>query len=169
MRTLLSHVSLAAAALSLAASCGGGELKRADANAAKQNSNAQTTLAHGPAATPAPRISSAHGSGQNPAPASEKPSLATPELDAKIEKAEARAKAAGATASDKKALAEAYFERADTYRGAGVPELYKFALGDYRRGLRYDPSDADAKAKMEEIVRIYQGLNRPIPPNGLEQ
>ncbi|HEV2706451.1 MAG TPA: hypothetical protein VGV59_11040 [Pyrinomonadaceae bacterium] len=168
MRQLLSLAALAAA-VSLAASCGGGELKRADSNTTKQNSNASTTLAHGPSQTPAPPISSAHGGAQAPAASSEKPSLATPELDAKIERAEARAKAAGATASDKKAAAEAYFERADTYREAGSPQLYKFALGDYRRGLRYDPTDADAKAKMEEIVQIYQSMNRPVPPNGLEQ
>jgi hypothetical protein len=169
MRQLLSFVSLAAV-VSLAASCGGGELKRAGSNTSKQNSNAETTLAHGPAQAPAPPISSTHGgSAPNASGASEKPSLPTPELDAKIERAEVKAKAAGATAADKKAAAEAYFERADTYRDAGSPQLYKFALGDYRRGLRYDPNDPDAKAKMEEIVQIYQSMKRPVPTNGLEQ
>lgn len=89
----------------------------------------------------------------------EKPSVATPELDAKIEKAAAKAKAPGASESDKKAAAKAYFDRADYYREQGLPVLYKFALADYRRGLRLDSSNEDARAKMDEIVSIYQSMD----------
>ena len=98
----------------------------------------------------------------------EKPSLATPELDAKIEKAESRAKASGASEADKLAAAAAYVERANVYRDAGQPVLYKFALGDYRRALRYQPSNEEARAKMDEIVGIYNSMGRPVPTNGNE-
>ncbi len=98
----------------------------------------------------------------------EKPSLATPELDAKIEKAESKAKASGASETDKLAAAAVYVERANIYRDAGQPVLYKFALGDYRRALRYQPSNEEARAKMDEIVGIYNSMGRPVPTNGNE-
>jgi len=92
----------------------------------------------------------------------------TPELDSKIEKAEAKAKAAGASEADKKAAAAAYFERADFYREQGDPKLYRYALRDYRIGLRYDPSAKEPRAKMDEIVAIYQQMGRPVPDLGNE-
>jgi hypothetical protein len=123
-----------------------------------------------------PPIASAHGAGATSAPApvsgaasTEKPGIATPELDAKIEKAETKAKAAKATDADKKAAAAAYVERANVYYSAQQPMLYKFALGDFRRALRYDPANAEAKSKMDEIVSIYQSMGRPVPNNGLDQ
>jgi hypothetical protein len=115
----------------------------------------------GPTQTPAPGAKPAAGG-------AEKPSVATPELDAKIEKTEAKAKAAGASDADRKAAAAAYFERADFFYNGGNPSLYKFALRDYRVGLRYDPSAAQARARMEEIVSIYRGMGRPVPELGSE-
>ena len=50
-----------------------------------------------------------------------------------------------------------------------MPVLYKFALADYRRGLRYDPTNKDARDKMDEIVQIYQSMGRPVPELGNEQ
>jgi hypothetical protein len=97
------------------------------------------------------------------------PTVETPELDAKIKKAEARAKAAGAGESDKKAAAAAYFERADFFREQGDPMLYRFALRDYRIGLRYDPTAREPRAKMDEIVQIYRQMGRPVPDLGNEQ
>jgi hypothetical protein len=90
-------------------------------------------------------------------------------LDAKIEKAEAKAKAAGAGEADKKAAAAAYFERADFFRDQGNPSLYRFALRDYRIGLRYDPSASGPRRRMDEIVQIYQSMGRPVPDLGNEQ
>lgn len=95
--------------------------------------------------------------------------MPTPELDAKITKAEAKAKATGASEADKKAAAAAYVERADVYYSAQQPMLYKFALGDFRRALRYDPKNEEAKAKMDQIVSIYQSMGKPVPTNGQEQ
>jgi hypothetical protein len=95
--------------------------------------------------------------------------MPTPELDAKIAKAEAKAKAAGASEADRKAAAAAYAARADVYYNAQQPMLYKFALGDFRRALRYDPGNADARAKLDQIVSIYQSMGKPVPTNGQEQ
>jgi hypothetical protein len=121
-----------------------------------------------------PPVSSAHGgspvggtSAANSAGNSTKPGgIDTAALDAKIEKAEAKAKASGATQADKLAAAAAYLERGNIYRDAGQPALYKFALGDYRYALRYQPDNAEAREKMNEIVSIYQSMGRPVPDNG---
>ena len=125
-----------------------------------------------------PSVSSAHGgagSSANGAPpaasttgGSAKPNIDTAIIDAKIEKAEAKAKAAGATQADKLAAAAAYLERGNVYRDAGNPTLYKFALGDYRHALRYQPNNEEARSKMDEIVSIYQSMGRPVPQNGIE-
>jgi hypothetical protein len=157
----------------LLSSCGGAD---APSNASARNSNApansaQTSIAHGPS-TQNPGIVSSHGggaSGANASPSSPATApVATPELDAKIQKAEAKAKAAGAGEAEKKAAAAAYFERADYFRDAGDPKLYRFALRDYRIGLRYDPSAKGPRAKMDEIVSIYQAMGRPVPDLGNE-
>ena len=162
-------LTAAVAALSLCAACG--STQQSASNAANTSAPTQNR----PQTVAVPPIASAHGDNAvaptaPAAPASaDKPSLATPELDAKIEKAEAKAKAAGASEADKKAAAKAYFERADFFRGEGSPVLYKFALRDYRVGLRYDPTDSDARGKMDEIIAIYKQMNRPVPELGNEQ
>lgn len=119
---------------------------------------------------PAPPFASAHG---RTAPTSNAgPSgptdLDTSALDARIARAEAKAKIKGATAADKQAAAAAYLERANMYYSAGQPRLYKFALGDFRRVLRYEPDNAEAREKLEMIVSIYQSMGRPVPDNGRE-
>jgi hypothetical protein len=172
MQKLFLGSALAASAL--LASCGGANPPAATS---KQNSNAsanaaQTSIQHGTGPSNL-GVASSHGDGSD-APASAggasspKPSVATPELDAKIEKAEAKAKAAGASEADKKAAAAAYFERADFFRDQGSPQLYKFALADYRRGLRYDSSASGPRERMDEIVQIYQSMGRPVPDLGNE-
>ena len=158
-------------AAALLASCGG----NAPAPTAARNSNApansaQTSIGHGVNTSSNLGAASSHGGG-TAGPASSSPTtppVETPELDAKIQKAEAKAKAAGASEADKKAAADAYFERADFFRGQGDPKLYKFALRDYRIGLRYDPTAREPRAKMDEIVSIYQSMGRPVPDLGNE-
>lgn len=174
MRTPIKALALMLLALATFAGCN-------STQPAANNSNSSTTQSsssQNPAQTvEVPPVAAAHGtaSGANvPAPQSgtapaDKPSLATPELDAKIAKAEAKAKAAKASEADKKAAAAAYVERANVYYNAQQPMLYKFALGDFRRALRYDPANAEAKSKMDEIVSIYQSMGRPVPNNGLDQ
>lgn len=130
-----------------------------------------------------PPVTSAHGGGQPAAPpvagggaaspppggGASAPGVDTKQLDTKIEQAEAKARAAGAGDADKKAAAAAYVERGNIYYSAGAPALYKFALGDFRRALKYDPSNSEARAKMTQIVQIYESMGRPVPTNGLEQ
>jgi hypothetical protein len=173
MQKLFLGTALAASAL--LASCGGANPPAATTS--NQNSNtsanaAQTSIQHGTSPSNL-GVASSHGGGsETPAAAggasSPKPSVATPELDAKIEKAEAKAKAAGASEADKKAAAVAYFERADFFRDQGSPQLYKFALADYRRGLRYDSSASGPRERMDEIVQIYKSMGRPVPDLGNE-
>ncbi|HYO63237.1 MAG TPA: hypothetical protein VER08_06225 [Pyrinomonadaceae bacterium] len=180
--TLLTPVLLAACALS--AACGGGNEPAAPApsdgrsaatpSPSPASSSSRDTLpvtsAHGGLA----QSPSGGGSPQTPGgpaaqPASaEKPEMATPELDKKIAAAEAKAKRAGASAADKRAAAAAYFERGDLFFRAQSPRLYRFALGDLRRTLRYQPDHAEAQAYVTEIERIYRSMGRPIPTNGLE-
>lgn len=119
-------------------------------------------------------IVSSHGGAGNTTAAgggsasTDKPPVATPELDAKIEKAVAKAKASGATAADKKGAAAAYMDRADYYWSAGEPRLYKFALGDYRRALRNDPGNEQAKERIDYLISIYNSMRKPVPDNGVE-
>ena len=162
----------------LYAQCGGGDRP---AETAKQNTNAAAPAANAPAANAsAPSVSSSHGgatgttaatnAGSAPgAAANEKPPVATPDLDEKIEKAEAKANASGASAADRQAAAAARMARGNFYYNAQDTRLYRYALGDFRRALRYAPDNAEAKEKIEMIESIYRSLGRPIPANGLEQ
>jgi hypothetical protein len=92
----------------------------------------------------------------------------TRELDLRIARAESRLAAAGATDADRAAAAEAYLARGNVYYAAGTPALYKFALGDYRRALRYRPSLGEAREKAGQITSIYESMGRPLPTNGDE-
>ncbi|HEY0169663.1 MAG TPA: hypothetical protein VGB98_01330 [Pyrinomonadaceae bacterium] len=158
------------------ASCGGANppvATTSNRNSNAPSGNSQTSLQHGTSPSANLGVASSHGGGADSAAgggaaASTKPPVETPELDAKIEKADAKARASGASQPDKKAAAAAYFERADFYRDQGLPTLYKFALRDYRIGLRYDPSASGPRERMDEIVKIYQSMGRPIPDLGNE-
>ncbi len=165
MRNHFAAPSLLLAAALLSA-CGNadGPVATRNSNAAAGN-NSQTSIQHGTSPSSNLGPAAAHGGATPGAPASNTPPVATPELDAKVVKA----KAAGAGEADKKAAASAYFERADFFREQGDPRLYRFALRDYRIGLRYDPSAREPRAKMDEIVRIYESMGRPVPDLGNEQ
>lgn len=65
----------------------------------------------------------------------------------------------------KKTLGEAYFKRAEALTEA---RQYASALGDYRRTLKHDPSNADAKEWIDKIVMIYGSINRESPKEGEE-
>ncbi|HEX8634330.1 MAG TPA: hypothetical protein VF703_09295 [Pyrinomonadaceae bacterium] len=172
MRTLF--LALTCGAALIASGCG----SPSNSNNTGGASNGNTSATTRPAQTAnLPPVSSAHGgsptggapSGGNTAPAATKTGgLDTAALDARVERADAKAKAAGATQADKNAAAAAYLERGNLYRDAGQPALYKFALGDYRHALRYQPDNAEARAKMNEIVSIYQSMGRSVPDNGNE-
>ena len=89
----------------------------------------------------------------------------TKEFDTTIAAAEV---AFGKKPSDetvKKALSVAYFKRAEALTGA---RQYASALGDYRRALKHDPSNAEAKDWIDRIIQIYDSINRDYPKEGEE-
>jgi hypothetical protein len=148
-------------------------------NVTTNSGSTKSTLDHGPVAPPitsssaAPGLPVATSHGQAAAPAAPATQgdakVDTSAYDARIKQAEKKAKTTAATEADKRAAAAAYLERANLYYTAQQPSLYKFALGDFRTVLKYDPSNEEARAKMEQIVSIYQSMGRPVPTNGLEQ
>lgn len=128
---------------------------------------AQTSIAHGTGPSTNLGVASSHGGGAA-APAAAGPDadralVNTKELDARIKAAAEKAKASNASAADKKAAAEAYLARGNVYWNGGQPRLYKYALADFRSVLKYDPANAEAKEKIDTIVGIYKGMNKPVP------
>ena len=89
----------------------------------------------------------------------------TAEFDAEIAKAEKALKAKPKDAAAKKNLSEAYVKR-----GVALTEArqYASALGDYRRTLKLDPTNEEAKNGMDTIIGIYESLNREYPKEGEE-
>lgn len=89
----------------------------------------------------------------------------TSKFDAEIAAAEKALAAAPSSADAKKALSEAFYKR-----GSALTEArqYAAALGDYRKALKQDPSNADAKRWIEQIIVIYEGLNKEYPKEGEE-
>jgi hypothetical protein len=169
MRLFILPLALIAAAL-LSGACGSSEQSKSDtgqqhlpAATIKQPSQQTTTAVP---TNDAPPVSVAHGG----VPPSSGPSGGpdTSALDKKIEQSEAKAKAPGAKQADKLAAATAYLERANIFYNAGQPTLYKFALRDFRRTLRYDPNNTEASEKQGQIVQIYQSMGRPVPDLGNE-
>lgn len=134
-------------------------------NPATANDDPAVAPAHGGSAPPDASNSSSTTANSS---ASEQTGIDTAALDAKIEKAEAKAKAKNATQADKLAAAAAYMERADVFMNAGKPSLYKYALRDYRRTLRYQPDNKQAQESANTIVSIYQSMGRPVPELGNE-
>jgi hypothetical protein len=168
MRSFILPLALTVAVL-LCGACGSSNQAKSDAGAQplptatiKQPSQSTVTTPAGDA----PPVSVAHGG----APPSGGPSgsVDTSALDKKIEQVETKAKAPNATQADKLAAATAYLERANIFYNAGQPTLYKFALRDFRRTLHYDPNNAEARDKQDQIVQIYQQMGRPVPELGNE-
>jgi hypothetical protein len=166
MRLFILPLTLIVTAL-LSGACGSSNQSKSDTGAqptATIKQPSQSTAMN--PANDAPPVAVAHGG----APPSSGPSgsIDTSALDKKIEQAETKAKAPRATQADKLAAATAYLERANIFYNAGQPTLYKFALRDFRLTLRYDPNNAEAREKQDQIVQIYQQMGRPIPELGNE-
>jgi hypothetical protein len=166
MRKILLPSALAACAI--AAACGGTQ----SSNTSTRNSNmsansSQSSAGDGGSNMNGVGVVPSHGSSGATAPAaggsSDLSLLDTSELDARIRKAAEKAKASGASAADKKAAADAYLARGNEFYSAGKPQLYKYALADFREVLKYDPDNSEAKEKVDTIVSIYQSMGRPVP------
>lgn len=178
MRRLIATHALCAAAL-LSTSC-------AQSASAPQSANRNTATSRATPAAP-PSVISSHGdsantqaetnanansnsnANANTGAQAERKLVDTAALDEKIKKALVKAKSPNASAADKRGAAEAYLERGNVYFSAGNPRVYKYALADFNSVLLYDPANADAKAKRDEILRIYKDMGRPVPQVSNEQ
>ncbi len=89
----------------------------------------------------------------------------TTKFDADIVKAEKDLKAKPKDDAAKKALAVAYVNRGLALTDA---RQYASALGDYRKAQKLDPSNADANKWVEQIVGIYESMNKEYPKEGEE-
>jgi len=89
----------------------------------------------------------------------------TKTFDADIASADKALKSKPNDEALKKALAEAYYKRAVALTEA---RQYASALGDYRRTLKYDSNNAQAKQWVDQMVSIYDGMGRESPPEGQE-
>lgn len=87
------------------------------------------------------------------------------EFNADIAKAEKELKAKPNDEAAKKNLSEAY-----TKRGVALTEArqYASAIGDYRKALKYNADNSEAKKWIGTITGIYDSINREIPKEGEE-
>lgn len=83
-------------------------------------------------------------------------------MTADIERAEAEYKKNPKVKED---LAKAYFVRATALTDAAQ---YRAALGDYRKGLKLDPTDEAAKKMHDQILSIFKQIGREPPKEGDE-
>ena len=86
-------------------------------------------------------------------------------FDSEIKQAETKQKANPKDEALKKSLAEAYVKRGIALTDA---RQYASALGDYRRALKLDPPNEEAKKWIEQIIAIYESINRAYPNEGEE-
>ncbi len=89
----------------------------------------------------------------------------TSKYDASIMAAEKALSGKPSDEKAKKVLADAYLERANALT---EKRQYASALGDYRRCVKYDPANAEAKQWIGQITQIYASINRESPKEGEE-
>jgi len=89
----------------------------------------------------------------------------TKEFDAAIASAEVALGKKPSDAEAKKAVSAAYFNRAEALTQA---RQYASALGDYRKAVKHDPSNAEAKEWIDKIIMIYDSIKRGYPKEGEE-
>lgn len=87
------------------------------------------------------------------------------QMTADIEKADKSFKQNQNDEKAKGKLAEAYFVRAFALTKAAQ---YRAALGDFRKGLKLDPNNQDAKAMHDQIITIFESIGRQPPKEGEE-
>jgi cytochrome c-type biogenesis protein CcmH/NrfG len=97
--------------------------------------------------------------GSNPEP------IDTSKYDAEIKRLERQAEMRPGDDASRLALAKAYVARANALTQA---HQYRAALGDYRRALRYDPDNDEARQWAATITGILQSMGREVPTEGNE-
>ncbi len=108
-----------------------------------------------PAASASPVNSSASGG----------EAIDTSRYDEEIKRLEKQAEKRPTDESVRLALARAYLARGNALTGA---RQYRAALGDYRRALRYDPDNDEARQWAATIIGILQQMGRDVPTEGNE-
>lgn len=164
-------VILSLSALILTA-CGGNNPQTAAANNtstankatnAAQNTNDTLVVSSHKSEKPTTSNSSNSSSSQMSSPNAQ--AIDVSEMTAKIEKAEKEYKAKPNDAKAKETLAAAYFERAFALTKAAQ---YRAALGDFRKGLKLNPNDKEAKDMHDQIISIFESIGREPPKEGEE-
>ena len=89
----------------------------------------------------------------------------TTKFDSAIAASEKEVKAKPTDDAAKKALSRAYFERGVALTDA---RQYASALGDYRRAVKYDADNNEAKDWIDQIIMIYGSLKKEYPKEGEE-
>lgn len=157
-RTRISLAACAAALLTLSA-CGGNEPKLISNQTAVANSNTQGNGGGSSPVVPAKATPNA------PAKSGGGDYIDTAEYDAKIKRLDEQAKKKPNDEALRKQLAQAYLERGNALTQA---RQYQSALGDYRRTMRYDPNNEEARYWSDTIIGILRQMNRPVPEEGAE-
>lgn len=89
----------------------------------------------------------------------------TSKFDAEIAKAKRFLKLNSNSASARKTLSNTYYRRGGALTKA---RQYASAIGDYRRALKFDPQNDEAKKWIAKIINIYENINREAPSEGEE-
>jgi len=130
-------------------------------NAPATNERPQTTIAHSTENQPGVPVKSGDKTkwtqGGEP--------VDTKELDETVATANKALTAKPADAAAKKALSVAYYKRAVALTDA---RQYASALGDYRKALKYDAENTEAKDWIDKIIMIYDSMNKDYPKEGEE-
>lgn len=145
-------------ALSCMNGCSGNEPKLVSNQTAVANSNAQ-------AGSPAPVAAPSRTASSAPGKAEMGEAIDTSPYDAKINRLEEQSKKKPDDKSVRKELAQSYLERGNALTQA---RQYQPALGDYRRTLRYDPNNEEARYWSDTIIGILKQMNREVPAEGAE-
>jgi Tetratricopeptide repeat len=124
-------------------------------NASAQNTAAQQSPSPATATTP-PSITTSTAGGEP---------IDTSKYDEEIKRLERQAEMRPGGDALRLALAKAYLSRGNALTQA---RQYRAALGDYRRALRYDPDNEEARQWAATITGILQQMGREVPTEGNE-
>ena len=161
----MKRLTLLLSASAFAVACGNAPQPVQNTNSAAANGERpQTAIAH-TTENQKPQMPPAANSGEKTKWSQSGDPIDTKKFDAAIASAEKALAGKPADAAAKKALATAYFERGVALTDA---RQYASALGDYRRAVKYDPSNAQAKDWIDKIVMIYDGMGKSYPKEGEE-
>ena len=170
----MSKVLIVGCLALFAAGCGNSASQMAISNNANQaparNERSQSSLAHTTENQPPPAYSntntnSAASPGGKPKWTQSGNPIDTKKFDADIAIAEKLLKSKPNDSPAKKSVSEAYFAR-----GFALTEArqYASALGDFRKAMKYDPNNEQAKEWIDQIVSIYNSINKEFPKEGEE-